>query len=137
MTSREKINYLSQYTGLLKERDELVWCYNYLKNKLYTTPTAVLSDMPHAQRIVGDKTGNGLAQLEQLETTMQTNIDGLTATHEKIERLIRGLDNLVYRRLMILRYMRGLCFEEIAVEMSYCWRQIHRMHCDALDLIDL
>lgn len=45
---------------------------------------------------------------------------------------IMKLNNPAHRRLLILRYINGHKFEEIAVKMNYSWRQTCRIHGRAL-----
>ncbi len=37
------------------------------------------------------------------------------------------------RTLIRLYYIEGLTWEDVCIEMSYSWRQIHYMHKDALE----
>ena len=46
--------------------------------------------------------------------------------------VIMKIDNGTYRRLLVLRYINGHTFEEIAVRMHFSWRQTHRLHGRAL-----
>lgn len=45
---------------------------------------------------------------------------------------IMKLNNPAHRRLLILRYINGHTFEQIAVKMNYSWRQTCRIHGRAL-----
>ena len=42
------------------------------------------------------------------------------------------MENEDEQRVLRLRYIRGLKWEEVAVEMGYSWKQIHRIHSSAL-----
>ena len=46
--------------------------------------------------------------------------------------MIEKLDNPVYVRVLMLRYCDGMTFEQIATEMVYSYRQILRIHGNAL-----
>lgn len=46
--------------------------------------------------------------------------------------VIMKIDNSTLRRLLVLRYLNGHTWEEIAVKMNYSWRQIHRLHGRAI-----
>lgn len=49
-----------------------------------------------------------------------------------IERAIEKLEPRE-RRLVRLHYIDGLTWEQVAVEMTYSWRQVHRIHGEALE----
>lgn len=63
-------------------------------------------------------------------------IDRATKACHKIKAevlaVISKVPNTKYRRLLVLRYINGHTFEEIAVEMHYSWRQTCRVHGRAL-----
>lgn len=55
----------------------------------------------------------------------------ITITIEKIK-------NQTLRKLIVERYINGKTWEQIAVDMNYCYRQITRMHGKALhDISDI
>lgn len=53
-------------------------------------------------------------------------------------RIERAIDDLppVMRRALRHHYIEGLIWEEVCVRMSYSWRHIHRIHRDALDILE-
>lgn len=50
----------------------------------------------------------------------------------KIEKSIRAMTDDEEQRVLRLRYIRGLKWEEVAIEMGYSWKQVHRFHSAAL-----
>lgn len=46
---------------------------------------------------------------------------------------IAGLDNPVHVQLLVLRYIEGKSWEEIACAIGYTWRHTLRIHGDALN----
>ena len=46
--------------------------------------------------------------------------------------VIMRIENSTLRRLLVLRYLNGHTWEEIAVRMNYSWRQVHRLHGRAI-----
>lgn len=58
-------------------------------------------------------------------------------TREQIDLAIRRMENPDERRVLRLRYLWGLKWEEVAVKMNYSWKQIHRLHGSALDNFEM
>lgn len=59
-------------------------------------------------------------------------IDELYAIKQEILQVINTVENSTYRTLLIERYIQFKTWEQIAVDMNYCWRQIMRLHGKAL-----
>ncbi len=49
-----------------------------------------------------------------------------------IEDKIRHMENEDEQRVLRLRYIRGMKWEEVALEMGYSWQHTHRIHAKAL-----
>lgn len=132
-----KIMYLKQYTAIIEERKELMQSYEEVISKLTTIAAQVISDMPRTGHDNPDKIGNNIVHIEKLEKILEKNLKETLRIRIDIELIINQLEDSVHRRLMRLRYIRGLNFENISVIMNYSWRHTHRLHNEALDLIDL
>ena len=135
MTNQEKKEYLQRYRTA--EREEARLCREIGRWRSRAEKmTAGYGPSP---------TGGGDGR--SLEHTME-HIDELT------RRLIRQRDALValrvqtgaaidavpdprLRELLRLRYIEGMTFEQIAVTMGYCWRQVVRLHGAALNQVVL
>lgn len=80
---------------------------------------------------VGDKVGSTVAKIVDAEAKTAAEIDRLTALEAEV---IGTIDRVQepYRTLLYERYINGLTFEQIAVRMDYSWRQIIRLHGQAL-----
>lgn len=52
---------------------------------------------------------------------------------EKIEKRISRMADETEKRLLRLRYIKGMGWEEICTEMGYSWSHIHRLHNSAVD----
>lgn len=57
---------------------------------------------------------------------------------EKEKKIMNTIEDLPVRekRLFYLRYIEGLRWEEVAVEMGYSWQHIHRLHSIALRMLN-
>lgn len=56
-----------------------------------------------------------------------------------IEREVMDTINSIpepYATLLYLRYFEGMTWEHLAVKMNYSWRHVHRVHAEALAIID-
>ena len=56
----------------------------------------------------------------------------LISVRVEIIQAVELLQDRRYRILLTCRYIRGMTWEKIAVEMHYSWKQIHRLHGAAL-----
>ena len=79
----------------------------------------------------GDKIGSAVAKIVDAEVKTTAEIDQLTALEAEIISVIDRVQE-PYRTLLYERYVNGLTFERIAVRMNYSWRQIIRLHGQAL-----
>lgn len=53
-------------------------------------------------------------------------------TMHRVSRLIAGMENNRYRKLLHMRYIKGATWEEIAVNMHYSIKHIYKLHGWAL-----
>lgn len=73
---------------------------------------------------------------EQIDRLKQERLEK-ARTREQIDLAIRRMENPDEQRVLRLRYLWGLKWEEVAVKMSYSWKQIHRLHSSALDNFEM
>ena len=57
--------------------------------------------------------------------------------YENISDRIRRVEDDNQRALLMCRYIKGMSWEDIAVNLNYTWRHVHRIHSQALDSIDI
>ena len=84
----------------------------------------------------GDKYTDTIAKVMELEDLVNDDIDKLTEYKLQARELIEGLDNNVEKVVLYKRYFECKPFEQIAFECNYSWRQIHRIHGNALMKLD-
>lgn len=68
----------------------------------------------------------------ELELEIDRNIDELVKVKAEILNAISKLTDGRYREILRLRYLKGMTFEQIAVEMNYSWRHVCTLHGRAL-----
>lgn len=118
---------LRAYRDLAKERDSLWVTINAMEYGL----TGVRMDgMPRSGK-VSDPTGAQAVQHADVLALYRQKVAELDKMLLEIEQAIECLEPRE-RTLVRLYYMEGLTWEEVCVEMSYSWRQIHRIHARVL-----
>lgn len=73
---------------------------------------------------------------EQIDRLKQERLEK-ARTRDQIDLAIRRMENPDEQRVLRLRYLWGLKWEEVAVKMNYSWKQIHRLHGSALDNFEM
>ena len=99
-----------------------------------TKATAQLSDMPRGGS-GGDWTDADIKVLE-MEDQIHAEILELCRVKREVFETIDAVEDERYRTLLELRYRNYMTFEQVAVEMHYSWRQVMRLHAEALNVIE-
>jgi DNA-directed RNA polymerase specialized sigma24 family protein len=121
---------LYSYVNLQRERQQIIEERERILARL--EPGAQnLDGMPRNQG-KGDALANGVAAAADLLTLYEAKAYELAKAQKDIERMIEGLEP-VERMLARFRYIEGHTWEEVCVDMSYSWRQVHRIHGRILD----
>jgi len=79
-----------------------------------------------------DSMADRIAKCIDMEQEINEKTDGLIDLRHKIIGEINQLNDPNHIRLLMLRYVDGHTFEQIACEMNYSFRQILRIHGSAL-----
>ena len=123
---------LKAYQYIKRERE-------HLAEKLEELETAMC--LPRSQRLDGmPRSGSSESYIkeeqidskEELLALYQEKTTALLGALVHIERAIETLDPRE-RHLVRLHYIDGKTWEQVAVEMGYSWRQVHRIHGEALE----
>lgn len=94
--------------------------------------TSIISDEPRAGGGVSDKVGTAAMKLIALSEEIDAKTDEYIDRRDEAERFINQITDPDYRLILKHRYFTDKTFEQIAVEMNYTWRHVHRMHVGAL-----
>jgi hypothetical protein len=103
---------------------------------LATQATATLSDMPRNPSPNYHRMEDFITKAMDLESEINADLCRLIDTKREIVTVVKCVEN---RDLQILLELRYLCFktwEEIAVELHFDLRWVHRLHGRALDEVD-
>lgn len=124
---------LRTYRSIKLERDKLKQLVKNLEAVMYKPRVQRLDGMPRSGAFAGSSVVENIAikHADLLETYQQKEAELLDAM-QKIEKAIDVLDS-TERTLIRLYYIEGVTWEEVAVQLGYSWRHVHRIHGFALE----
>ena len=134
MTNQDKKQWLGRYLSLKREIVALDRERERIMS-LGTKITPTYSDMPHGGS-GEDKIQSAVDNLVGIAEQMDSKAADMMRALVEIEAAIENMPQENLRELLRLRYICGESFEEIAVKMNYSWRQIIRLHGDALTVLN-
>lgn len=126
-----------------KDLQQLYWIkrnIQQLENKLLeletsaTRITTQLTKEPRGTSGPEDKLSEIVCKIVEVQEQINEELKKSYDYMAKIEKAIEALPPRE-AHLIRLRYLELKSWERICVEMNYSWRQIHRIHSDALKLL--
>lgn len=134
MTNAEKKAVLLEYQAIERRIKRLQSeKQGWLEKATAVSPN--LSDMPKGGGT--DKIQNAVCRIADIEQKINRDIDRQIDLRERIEAAVCAISDGRLRDLMRYRYIDGMTWEQIAVEMHYSYVHICRMHGQALAQIML
>ena len=112
MTKQE----LSQLYYLNREIEQLQNRIDELEDKA-TACTKVITGMP-ATPGVADKIGQYTAEIADLKSLLDLNIKKCFYELNRLNRYIQNVEDSEMRLILSLRYINGLCWEQVAASIS-------------------
>ena len=97
-------------------------------NKMF--PSVVNDGMPRGSE--QSDLSNYIVKLDEMIEELKNERLERAKLRQRIERDIRALDNEDEQEVLRLRYIKGLKWEEVAVEMGYTYRRTLQIHGKAL-----
>lgn len=79
-----------------------------------------------------DKIGSKMAKIDELEKNLDETIDKYVDLKNQIIGQIESMEDEITYNILFSRYIEKKQFELIAIDMGYSWRQIIRLHGNAL-----
>jgi DNA-directed RNA polymerase specialized sigma subunit len=137
MTNREKITHLSRYVTAGLEYDEALESLIRYRSRIESAKILIISDMPNGGGTAGDKMAGHLATLERIEETVNIRLAQLQEMRIGVENIIGRVQDENGRRLLVLRYLEGFSWVEVAYRLNYGWTQTHRIHSKVLTSIKM
>lgn len=135
MTIEEKKEFLNQYRRLdesIKLELEELAKWKALSCKI--TPTYSYTKTMGNTR---DRIQDSYEKIEKLSIQINSDIDRMVELRETIVQCIEQIDEYSLRSLLKYHYINQMSLEEIADKMSYCYRQVTRLHRKALQLLQI
>lgn len=120
---------LKEYKAIRQERDRLARMIEELEAVLYGPKAVNYDGMPKSH---GGQNVNPADRHLMLVEQYDAKVAELSARMAEIEQAIEPLAPME-RTLIRLHYFQGLTWEQVAVEMNYTWRHVHRLHGKALE----
>ena len=102
-------------------------------NELATKCTATISDMPHSPNSGGSTMADAVCKIIDLQEEINKDIDRLVDLKREIMGVIKAVPNVEYQTILEKRYLCFISWEQIAVDMGYELRYIHKLHGKALE----
>ena len=133
--NRLKMQYLMRYIDSKRRARAILNEIHDLKD-LATKITVTFNDMPGGGGNT-DKIGAIVANIVDLQSELAVQVKTMKAEQEIVQAVIDAVDDPDLRQLLILRYINGLTWEKIAVDMNYSWRHTFRLHGAALAAVKI
>ena len=138
MTEKEKNEkkkeYLNRYKNAVKKYNSLQEQEERIRAEM--GPGAIeYSGMPKAHK----KTdlSDYMVRLEKILYKIADKKREMQEIRLEIKDKITDIDDGIQSRVLYLRYIRFLKWEDICVEIGYSWRQVHRAHSQALKKMNI
>lgn len=127
--NEKKKEFLRSYCKSLRREERIEEDIQELRmNKMF--PSVVNDGMPRGSE--QSDLSNYIVKLDEMIEELKNERLERAKLRQRIERNIRALNNEDEQEVLRFRYIKGLKWEEVAVEMGYSWKQIHRIHSSAL-----
>ena len=96
-----------------------------------------ITDMPRGGKVSQDGISDLISELIEREKLYIKQYIKANNAKERLERAIDNIEDVRYKTVLFGRYIDRKKWEQIAVDMNYYIRHIHRLHEEALTVIKL
>ncbi len=103
--------------------------------RLLTKVNSTLDDMPGNPNRDRSLVEEYLVKIVDLEREIDSEIDRLVTIKADIIHAIGAVDDMECRMLLEERYLNFMSWDDIAYDMSYSVRHVHRIHSRALGMV--
>ena len=135
MTKREqnekKKEYLNRYRQAVRKYNSLQEQEKQLRSQMDGPKAIEYSDMPKAYKQTD--LSDYMVRLERILDRIANEKNEMQKIQLEIEEKIIDVMDGEQSRILYLRYIQFMNWEDICVEMGYSWRQIHNIHSKALN----
>lgn len=124
------------------EKKKILWSYKRIDSQIRADYAELddivtlikspnLDGLPTSQNSERDL-ADLLIRKDEMLARILDDINRKESARRRIDEAILAMPSETERTLLILRYKRGMTFEQIAEEMEYSWRHTLRLHGSAL-----
>lgn len=135
MTNQEKKEYLQKYQAAVVKADRLDNEIKKWRSTAERTTTTIR--LVPAGGGGGDRLQNAVEQIDSLTRELAEKRIETVRLRRDIEDVISTVEDERLQGLLRFRYIDGMTWEAIAVAMDYSWRQVIRLHGDALQAVKM
>ena len=130
MTAKE---YLQQYRHAVKRERAAMEHLEELQSMATRITPQYGGEGGGGQHQSGDaKLANAVDKIMEAKSRVSDELEMLEATEREVIQTINQVSDESCKTLLLYRYINGKTFEQIAVNLGYCWRQTIRLHGRAL-----
>lgn len=134
MTEKEKNEkkkeYLNRYKNAVRKYNSLQEQEQQLREEMNGPKAIEYTDMPKAHR--QSDLSDYMVRLERILDRIANEKNEMQKIQLEIEEKIIDVMDGEQSRILYLRYIQFMKWEDICVEMGYSWRQVHNIHSKAL-----
>lgn len=127
--------YLNQSFYIDQEINSKINHLNLLEDKLNNLTTTYGDTPPSGTREV-DSMQKTIANIMDLRVEINEKIDEFVDLQREIMHVIDKVPSSKHRTLLTNRYLTFQEWELIALEMGYTMNHVHRLHREALDIVE-
>lgn len=132
MTAKQ---YLQQVRKLDSEINLHLETISAIRDSLYVRAVSY-DNIPVSHCSHDDPIGKAISKITDYEKEVNDKINRLVELKIAIIKTIRCIPDIRYRKLLTKYYVEGKSWEQVAEEMNYGIRHIHKLHGNALLLIE-
>lgn len=139
MTEKEKNEkkkeYLNRYKNAVRKYNSLHEQEEQLREEMGGPRAIEYTDTPKAHK----KTdlSDQMVRIERILNKIENQKKEMQEIRLEIEEKIVDIEDGMQSRVLYLRYIRFMKWEDICVEIGYSWRQVHRAHSQALKNLNI
>ena len=128
MNTKQYLNQVRRYDRMISNKLSEIY-----QLKTLATSISVATDGDRVQSSGNkDRMGNTVARLVDLERETDKLIQVYTEKRQVIISQIDSMEDMNFYDVLFHRYIEGKKFEAISEDIHYSWRQVMRIHDDAL-----
>ncbi len=128
MNPKEYLSQVRKYDRLINNKLEII---SSLRSLATSVSVELKSDVVQSSG-TKDKMANTIDRIVDLEREIDADIDQLVNLKREIMSVIDKVEDPILIDILYKRYFRYEKWEEIAIEMNYSYRQVTRLHGQAL-----